>query len=516
MTHESNIPRQVKATLGKRLEVALFNEAGLKGGQVTRAVDIATGVLDGFIPEIAITVAGSRIVTDQDKAQALARLPLSDSGNAEAFAMLHGENVRYDHTRKAWRVWDGCIWREDVDGEAARLMRAAIRDRLASRDAIADETARKRYSTFCTGSESTRGIKNALEAAQSLIGIATTIHDYDCNPWLVNAGPYTIDLKACEARENRRDDLITRRLGVDYNPDAKSPRWVKFINEICGDDACMVSFLQRAAGYTMTGDTSEQKLLLLIGYGANGKSTFLSLLGRLMGDYSGVSPFEAFDAETTEAKHELATMAGRRMITVIEANEDRVLNTARVKSLTGGDVIKARALYQNGFEFKPAFKLWFALNHPPVIPQQDRGIWRRILRIPFNQSFEGREDKQLESVLIDELPGILNWAIEGLREWHQQGLNPPAAIKEATESYRTESDVIGTWMAEQCVSGANCECKAGEAWEAWRDWCIKNNERAGSQRAFGRRLTERGIGSRISNGLVIRTGLGLKAVKVTL
>lgn len=501
--------------IAKRLDALmrrqLFNDVELNGEQIARVIDVAGAAIADVLPVYAATVTTPTPTTPAEIVQQLRELHTTDAGNAEALALQYGDRLRYDHTRKSWNAWDGQRWRVDSDGEAARLAREVARARLAAREGIADENTRRKFATFCLASEGARGVRNTLESAQSLKTFATVATQYDADPWLANAGSVTLDLHTCTARPNDPADYITRRLGPDYDPDATCPRWRQFMGEVFDGDADVIAFVQRLMGYTLTGDTREQKFALAIGGGSNGKSTLLGTWSALMGDYVVATPFDTFDADNPEAMRELATMHGARLVTMIETDEDKRLNVARVKSLTGGDTIKARAMYESRFEYKPQFKIIMAMNHAPRIPEQDRGTWRRILRIPFNVSFEGREDKGLEAKLLAELPGILNWALDGLREWHCLGLNPPPSIIAETERYRAENDVIGQWIADRCTTGRQYECLAGAAWADWQAWCGINNERQGNQRAFGRRLTERGITRRESNGRVFYVGIGLHA-----
>jgi putative DNA primase/helicase len=214
----------------------------------------------------------------------------------------------------------------------------------------------------------------------------------------------------------------------------------------------------------------------------------------LLGDYAANAAFDTFDAgRRSDNSNDLAALKGKRLVTVIETEEDRRLAEARVKSVTGGDQVTARFLYGEFFSYKPQFKIWLAMNHRPIIRGTDRGIWRRIQLIPFTQSFEGREDKDLGMTLQKELPGILNWAMEGLRAWLGEGLGTSKAVQKATKEYQEESDQVGRWLLDSCNTGDRYSATAKDAYSDYIAWCEGAGERSLSQSLWGRRLTERGF-----------------------
>jgi putative DNA primase/helicase len=180
-------------------------------------------------------------------------------------------------------------------------------------------------------------------------------------------------------------------------------------------------------------------MFILYGYGKNGKGVFINTIASLLKDYAAATTFKTFDADKrNEQTNDLAALKGKRFVAMSESGADKRLNEPLIKQVTGGDKISCRFLHKEFFEYTPQFKLFLATNHRPVITQSDFGIWRRLVLIPFTQNFDGREDKQLERKLIEkELPGILNWALEGLRKWKDEGLTKkPKAVIEATAKYR--------------------------------------------------------------------------------
>jgi putative DNA primase/helicase len=494
----------------KQLKTAAFNDntLGLNGAQTARLVEMAAQIAASTFTTTT-TPAPSQI-TPEEVADLLRSANLTDMGNAECLALLHGDKLRYDHTRGRWLIWTGERWAMDEDGTANRLMLDTARNRYKAGLGITDLDQRKRFASFTVTSENMRNLRHALEGAQTLPALATTIDRYDSDPMLANAGATTINLATGETRPNQANDYITHRLGPDYDPTAKCPRWVKFLNEVFARNAELIAFVQRSFGYSLTGDTSEQKLFLCYGTGANGKSVLLSILGRLLGEYAGSTSFDTFDADNERARGDLAKLRGTRVVTVIESDEDKRLNEARVKAVTGCDLVTAEAKFKDPFTYRPTYKLWLAMNHKPMIRGTDGGIWRRIQLIPFEQSFEGRADKKLEQKLEAELPGILNWAIDGLRQWNHEGLNPPAIVLQATLQYRRESDLVGQWLEACTIQGEQMTMKAGEGYKSYKAWCEETGIKPMGQPLWSRRVTERGIRALPRTGKgIFYSGIGL-------
>lgn len=449
---------------------------------------------DGYTLPKGVDHETGEIVETDGAPDILLNANRSDEGNAECLEALKGEDLRFCHTRDKWLVWDGSRWAIDEMDISRRAMVDTVRARYLAAIGIPDATARQKFAAWCIGAENAGKIESALKSATSRAMLRTIIDQWDADPMVAAAKGATLDLRAVVHRAIRRDDYLTMQLGAAYNPEADCPRWRQFLEEIFDNNIELISFVQRAVGYSLTGDTREQKIFLLHGGGANGKSTFLKILNDLLGGYADNASFETFDAnKRNEASNDLAKLRGKRFVTVIETEEGKRLAEAKVKSVTGNDMITCRFLYAEYFSYYPTYKVWLAMNHLPVIRGTDNGIWRRILLVPFNQSFIGREDKTLQEALDSELDGILNWALEGLRAWHQRGLDPPEIVIKAVENYRGDSDQIGRWMDERCMQVPNLFLPSGKGYEDYKKWCGENGEEAVSQNKWSRRLNDKGL-----------------------
>jgi putative DNA primase/helicase len=319
--------------------------------------------------------------------------------------------------------------------------------------------------------------------------------DLDKDHWLFNVRNGTIDLRTGELKEHNQDDLITRIANVDYDPNADCPAWKQFIMEIMNYNTELITFIQNALGWAITGDISEQSMFILFGTGANGKSTFLNTIMNIVGDYAVATPTETFmKKQGDHISNDLARLRGTRFVTTTEAEHGRRLSEPLIKQMTGNDQMTARFLYGEYFNFVPTFKIWMATNHKPVIKGTDHGIWRRIKLIPFiTRIEEEKQDKHLERKLIQEASGILNWLLEGAKRWYKEGLKTPKIIINATDEYRAEMDIIGNFIKERCVHGEGDSIQARELFKCYQEWCNENNEHASCERIFSLRIKELGI-----------------------
>ena len=440
----------------------------------------------------------------------------TDSGNAELFAAMHRDHVRYDHARGRWLVFREHYWTSDTDGALHRMAKAVARRRQSDALKIDDPDQKSRAMKWAIQSESKNRLDAMLALAKSEYPVADAGFGWDDDPWLLGVANGVVDLRTGELRDGLPEDRITMSTSVAFGPDARCERWLKFVDEVFNGDPAMVAFVKRALGYSLTGSTSEQVLFLLYGFGANGKSVLLNVLMRLLGDYSHNLPFSAFEKqERSSGGFDIAGLAGRRVATSAETNEGTRLNEARVKALTGGDAISAAFKYKDYSSFKPVAKFWLAVNHLPVIDDDSEGMWRRIRIVPFRQEFRGPDrDPDLEQKLLAELPGILRWAIDGCLEYQKGGLGAPDEVMLATLAYRQDSDPLASFISACCDLGAGLMSRPTEMADAYQEWAKKHQlEQADKlgRRQFADRMRRRfdgprepGTGQRLYHGIAIR------------
>jgi putative DNA primase/helicase len=294
---------------------------------------------------------------------------------------------------------------------------------------------------------------------------------------LLNCLNGTIDLKARKFRPHDANDFITKIANVEYDPTAEVKEFKKFINKVLNNNQSVINYLQRALGYSLTGITNEQAFFILQGPGSNGKTVLLDVIRFILNDYSINSEFRTFIKQTsTTVRNDIARMNGARFVTAVEGDKESYLDEALLKSITGGDPIATRFLYQEYFDYIPTFKIFFATNYLPKISNSGHSIWRRIKIIHFNVVIPPEEqDKNLSSKLKSEASGILNWLLEGCYEWQKSSLNEPKAIKEAITNYRCSIDSANQFFKEVCKIGDEYVTTFADIYDGYRSWCSDNS-----------------------------------------
>jgi putative DNA primase/helicase len=437
---------------------------------------------------------------------------LTDAGNAERLIDDHGDRLRYVHDCGHWLVWDGKRWRKDATREIVRLAVETVRGIYKEAAAAEDPEERKKLAVHARKSEDRRRIDSMLLLARADVRVSCTQADLDQDGFLLNVMNGTLDLRMFTLREHQREDLLTHCLPVGYDPHTTCPTWLQFLGRIFANDQELMDYVHRAVGYSLTGSTQEHVLFLLHGAGANGKSTFLETLRKLLGTLAKQSGIETFlTRKYVGIPNDIARLKGARLATAVEADSGRNFAEANLKLLTGGDTVTARFLYNEHFEFRPRFKLWIATNHRPRINSVDNAIWRRIQLIPFGVTIpKDEQDLELGKKLEHELPGILAWAVEGCRQWRDQGLGTVDTVEEATYEYRRDCDPFSRWIAECCELAPELEVAAASLHLVYKRWAWEYREAPPTQKALGKRLRESGLTSKKVNGCVRWVGIAIK------
>lgn len=437
---------------------------------------------------------------------------LTDTGNAELFVSLYGDILRFDHLRKRRLLYRSHRWEEDRNGEWVRYAIEAARHRYKA--ALDAPEKREKIARWALRSESENAISSMLKIAQDIPPIADDGKGWDTNPWVLGTPNGVVELETGTLRNGCSEDRITMSAAVPFNSEAICPRWLQFLDEIFQGDISLIDFIWRAIGYSLTGLTCEQVLFICYGQGANGKTVFLNVLRRVLGDYAYNSHFSCFEAnQRSTIGNDLAALAGRRFVTASETGESSRLNEQRVKMLSGGDPVTARFLYREWFTYDPTGKIWLLVNHRPRVADDTYGFWRRVRLIPFDRQFTTDADRNLEEKLMGEAEGILNWAVLGYLEWQMRGLEPPKAVAAATAEYRLEADLLGEFVSTCCPVGPEYSAPAGILYRAYREWCEKvgmNKREQLSTTAFGRRMGTKFKKVRRGTGIVY-LGVGLRS-----
>lgn len=402
--------------------------------------------------------------------------PLTDLGNAERLVAMHGDDIRHA-AGLGWLVWDGRRFVSDDTGELQRRAKQTARAIYHDAATCDDDDDRKRIAQWARASESEPRLRAMVSLAASEQRVVIRASDLDTEQFLLNVLNGTIDLRTGKLQPHRRGDLITKLAPVAYNPAARSDLWGQFLERVTGGDVDLVAFVQRLAGYTITGVTDEEILAFLHGPGATGKTTAVEAIKAALGDYAATSDFETFLARRGDAgiRNDVARLAGARMVVSVEVEDGKRLAEGLIKQLTGGDKIAARFLHREYFEFEPQFTLWLVANARPRAHANDDALWRRIVQVPFTEVIPAAErDPELKRRLRtdpDEQAAVLAWLVEGCLAWQRQGLDIPDRVRDYTEQYRQENDPLAEWIEDRCQLGTDHWTASGELRAAYESWC---------------------------------------------
>lgn len=438
---------------------------------------------------------------------------LTDLGNARRFVQAHGRDLHYCYPWKKWLCWNGQRWEVDRTGEVNRRAKDTVMKIYEEASREGDDRHRQALAKHALGSESEKKMEAMVKLAQSEPGIPALPEQMDQELSFLNLMNGTLNLDTGELLPHQREQLITKMAPVEFDLNAQCPLWTTHLNKIFLDKPEMISFLQLAFGYSMTGIFSDKILLMSYGTGDNGKTVTHETFAGVLGDYAMKTPIETLLArDKGSIPNDIARLKGARYVFSVEPEEGKRLRESLVKELTGGDTISARFLHQEFFDYKATFKIWIATNHKPVIKGTDNAIWRRIRLIPFNCSIPECEQVPMNEFLERlkaEWPGILLWGLQGYQEWKKWGLAIPDEIKEATKTYREEMDVLADFLNECCEVKKTAETPAGEIYGAYSRWCGDAGERPMSQKSLGQKLQEKGFQKDRTGKKRLWKGIGL-------
>ncbi len=472
-------------------------------------------------------------------------LQLTDMGNARRFALQHNGNISFVSVW-GWMIWNGKYWERDETGQvmefaketAKNLFRETERlykevhdmvksiellnkpgNNQSTRDIemkkISTELQAKNLLSWAKKSQARARLEAMIELAKSEPEIVAQPIDFDNGQWLLNVQNGTIDLRTQKLNPHESKTKITKIADVNYDPKSICPLWIKFLKCVFNYDQEIIYFIQRMVGYCLTGSNTEQCLFFFYGNGANGKSTFTGILQGLLGNFAKRTPTNTLILKHYDGgiPNDIARLAGARVVIAAELSEGRQLNESLVKDLTGGDVITARFLHKEFFEFTPIFKLIMYGNHKPTIKGRDEGIWRRILLIPFSITIpEKEQDQNLMEKLKTELSAILNWALEGCKMWIEEGLNPPSIIVQATKKYREEQDLLSAFLKDCCIIDDFTSVTQYDLFESYKKWALVNGLNPCNKIEFRQFLSELGFTANDrqgGTGRALYKGIGL-------
>ncbi len=438
--------------------------------------------------------------------------PMTELGYAHRLIAVFGGQLRYVPAWKRWLVWDGTRWAADSTGQAARWMKSVARRVTADALAEVDEQARKARVSLARRGEAAAGVNGALTLAGTEEGIVVTPDDLDADPFLLNCANGTLDLRTGELRPHDPGDLLTKITGGAVDPGAPGAAFSGFLARVQPDEE-MRAYLGRLVGHALEGNVVEHVLPIFFGDGANGKGTFISAVLAALGDYADAADPDLLNARSFDAHPTgVADLFGLRLAVLHESDAGRPLAEGTVKRLTGGDRLKARRMREDFWHFDPSHTFVALTNHKPAVSGQDEGIWRRLRLVPWDVVVPPEErDDRLGDRLRLEADHVLTWLVRGYQDWRRIGLAEPGPVTAATASYRAESDALGRFIEQQCLTGHNFHVRSSELYAAWAKWCAGEGIDSGSNKAFTGDLERRKFSTRRTNVGAVWGGIALQA-----
>lgn len=442
----------------------------------------------------------------------------TDLGNAHRFSEDHKGELCFTDGR-GWMVWNGKNWEIDttyrvldnakktivkIFRQAKVLLSETLQeiDKLTKADQNRDEEAitkalemMKLANAFMKWAYKSQE-RSRVDAmiALSKDRLATRDEEFDMHPYLLNVQNGILDLKNGILYQHNPEKKITKIAATYYDPNANCPTWLKFLSRIFNDNQELIEFIRRAVGASLSG-VNIQAFFILIGIGANGKSTFTNAIQEMIGNYAIKLRSETFMVKRNDSiPEEIAQLDGKRFAVASELADGQKLNESLIKDLTGGDSMRARFLYKNSFQFRLHAKIWLYGNHRPNIVGTDEGIWRRPKMINFDVIIpEAERDALLPYKLQQEFAGILTWAVQGCFEWQRLGLAPPQEVLAVTTEFRMESDSLGSFIEDCLTKKDQANITAGELYETFIIWCEERGEKyVQSNIRFSKQMRERG------------------------
>lgn len=418
----------------------------------------------------------------------------SEMGMANLFGMLYNREARYCPEYKSWYTYFKGAWRKD---EGSILVSEKVKDfvrlMILYCGEIAEDDLRKGYTKFVNSMGDRRMRDRILRDATGELLINAT--QFDSNPYLINCLNGTYNLKDFTFNNSKWDDFLTMQTNFSHTVrrDVKCKRWEKFIEEVTLKDADKADFLQRALGYSMLGTSNEECMFILHGKTTrNGKSTLLNTIEYLLGDYAKVAPVGMIcrgdrqkDAEA--ASPTLAGLKGKRFVTMSESNEYGKLDEEKIKQLTGGEEISARALYQSAITYKPQFTLWLSCNDLPSVTDKSLFASERIKVVEFDRHFSAKEqDTHLKDELCSQenMSGIFMWLVRGYIKYKERGLEMSEGLHEVVSKYERDNDIVLQFLEARCDKATDKNIRSKDLYNAFKIWAKSEGAFVLSARKF--------------------------------
>jgi P4 family phage/plasmid primase-like protien len=466
-------------------------------------------------PKLSGSIINNELLEKISKQNPHENYSLNDKGISTLFSEIYKDKCRFNVSANEWYVFNGKVWVEDKSSlMVLRMMKEFSDTLLIFATKISNENTKITFLNYVKRLGSLKFRELIIRDSRDNYFIRTS--DLNRNPNLFNCQNGTLDLSTFEFRLHCSEDLLSKISNVYYDPTNESTSFEDFVSQILENDIEKIQYLQKILGYSLTTDTSLETCFILYGpTSRNGKSTLVETYAYMMGSENGyamnIQPQTLAyvqNRDSRQASGDIARLNGCRFLNSSEPPQSMIFDVPLVKALLGRDTITARNLHEREFEFKPAFKLFINTNHLPLISDDMIFASGRINVITFDRHFNSYEQNpKLKDLLTqkENISGMFNWCLDGLRKFIAQGLQTPDSIQEATNNYRLQSDKIARYFSE-CLRRSSKNTSAKEVYENYIDWCIKHNYSIEPKKMFFTDLTKRNLlkGHGTVNGLSVR------------
>jgi putative DNA primase/helicase len=416
--------------------------------------------------------------------------------------MWFRDDLRYCGSTNKWYFYDGCRWTVDDWGKARTLVEDCMRE-FAWQAEVGPSVGTSegtKLLNFALNSNNVGKVSAALRTAASHLPIK--VSDLDTDPYSLNFRNGTVDLRTGTLRAHDRDDMISKLVKFNYDPDAKCPIFETALNSWMGGSEGLCTFMQRSLGYALTGSTVEKVMFFCVGKKDTGKTTLLKLFRDLLAEYSGAVKIDTLGAkrETNTTNSDLADLLGVRFAMTSETERGQKLSLALLKRLTQGQgKMKARRLHENHIEFPETHKTFADCNHLPIIRDDDNAVWERLRLVPFRCVVSsGQIDRTLPERLLSEAEGVLAWAVRGAVAWYSDmrergtGLTTCREVEERLREYQQNEDLLGEFLQDRCNRKDGVQTRACDLYAAWVDWMRGRGEKPESLVKFADHMETKG------------------------
>ncbi len=433
-------------------------------------------------------------VVPQTPVSAGKKYDLNDTGNAHRFIELFGNDLRYNFDNKIWMIWNGKHWQYDVTESVKNYIEILAEKLLLESNTVNDMNERIRMAKNIEHIYSSAGKESLLKEARHVTGIPILNSELDVNQYLICTDSGTINLKDGSIRDNMKEDYMSQSTscGISF----EEPKlWLKTLNEFFEGDEELLHYFHKALGYSMSDLCVEQCMFIVQSDGNSGKSMLFDIIRTILGSYSIVASSSLITESDYQSKdnnkEEIARLKGKRFVIIDEIDNGAKGNERLIKDLTSGlTPLIGRFLYAGSFEYVFRGKIWLLTNYDFIIKGTDKGIWRRIVKLPIKSDFTGKEDKFLREKLLEEAPQILGWLLEGFRLYMKEGLKKPKCIDDAIQEYKVEMDIVQQWIDEYCECKPSYFERANTLYDNFRAFCQRRDQKT-NQTQFGRNLSKK-------------------------